>query len=391
MKRLGLYIHIPFCIEKCRYCDFLSFGGRDTSLHSAYVEALLAEIENANGDGFIVDSIFIGGGTPSLLEAEHICRILNQINLGFTLHPDIEITIESNPKTLTREKLMAYRNMGINRLSIGAQTLNDELLGFMGRIHNAKDFVENYWEARACNFANINVDLMFAIPGQTLQIWDNTLSEVLSLKPEHISFYSLQLEEGTPFYRMFEEGNLNYIDDQTDRRMYREAIAKLERGGYVQYEISNAARPGFECKHNLKYWSMDEYLGLGLGAHSYINGWRFSNETDLVSYMDLGHQLTKQSNEKQRNLHNSPFVVWENENTRQDDISEYLFTGMRQIEGISLDHFQRKFGVPILEIYASEISKHIKAGLLKNDLSNGRLRFSDKGIDLSNSVLKDFV
>lgn len=389
MKRLGLYIHIPFCIEKCRYCDFLSFGGNDESLHLAYIEALIAEIENIKGCGYEADTIYIGGGTPSLFDADSIIRIIDAVSKAVSVSNGAEISIEANPKTITPEKLSAYRSAGINRLSMGAQSTDDGLLEILGRVHNSSDIKVNYEQARKAGFDNINIDLMFAIPGQTRKLWMDSLSDIINLGPEHISFYSLQLEEGTPFYRMFTEGTLDYIDDETDRNMYHEAIEKLISSGYLHYEISNAARPGYQCRHNLKYWSMNEYLGLGLGAHSYVNGLRFSSERNLNKYIETGNRIKKEEKITSEQISRRPFVVWEHKNSKSDDISEYIFTGLRKIEGISLKAFKDRFGIPINEIYNNEIIKHIENGLL--ELSEERLKFTLKGIDLSNSVLVDFV
>ncbi|MDD2216193.1 MAG: radical SAM family heme chaperone HemW [Eubacteriales bacterium] len=376
MRQLGLYVHIPFCVKKCRYCDFLSFAGIDNSVYSTYVKALLRDISHRNGSGFSVDSIFFGGGTPSLLEPIDLEYILAKIYQQFSVTPGAEISLEANPKTLSKSKLIAYRNLGINRISIGAQSMDDKLLDYIGRVHNSADFLENYRDARACGFKNINVDLMFALPGQTKTQWLNTLKQVIDLEPEHISFYSLQLEKGTPFYQMFEAGTLKEMDDETDRQMYWEGVYLLEKCGYFHYEISNAAKFGYKCRHNLKYWSMEEYLGLGLGAHSYVDGKRFSNETDLDTYIQSG---------------DGSFIVWKHTNTYQDEISEFIFTGLRKIEGISLKKFEQKFGISLIDIYKNEVNKHIQKGLLEIDPTDHQLRFTRKGIDLSNTVLIDFV
>lgn len=372
MKSIGLYIHIPFCIKKCNYCDFLSFDYKDEETQQAYIDALIEEIKQAKGRGYSVDSIFIGGGTPSLIDTNSISRVLNEIYLVFNVELDAEITIESNPKTLSSEKLLAYQRMGINRLSIGAQSLNNELLGVLGRSHSSEDFINNYLEARDSGFDNINIDLMFAIPGQTMANWADTLEQTLELKPEHISFYSLQLEEGTRFYDMFKEGKLDYIDDDTDRQMYHHAITMIKEHGYWHYEISNASKPGFECRHNLKYWSMGDYLGLGLGAHSYLEGWRFRNQGDINTYINKIYR---------------PKEIYQNR--REDDICEYIITGMRKIGGISLKDFENRYGVSFHHLYESIMGKHLNDGLL--ELDRDYLKFTAKGIDVSNKVLVDFV
>lgn len=390
MKKLGLYIHIPFCVKKCRYCDFLSFGGNNCDLHLPYVEALKTEIGSASYDDFTVDSIYIGGGTPSLMPPDAIGGIIDKIYSIFSIDTNAEITIEANPNTLTRGKLSEYINYGINRISIGVQSLDDSLLNTLGRIHKADDFYESYEFARSAGFKNINVDLMFAIPGQTLEQWMSTVNKIIEMRPEHISFYSLQLEEGTLFYRMFEEGTLDYIDDETDREMYHMAIAGLKNNGYIHYEISNASKPGCNCRHNLKYWSMDEYLGFGLGAHSYINNIRTSNEVNIDSYIETAEKYAIKTAHGMKKLQ-SPFIIWKHQNTRKDEISEYIFTGMRRIEGISLSDFEKRFGISLLDIYEKEVRSHIMNGLLEMDEYKKRLKFTGKGIDLSNTVLVDFV
>ena len=316
--------------------------------------------------------------------------------------PDAEITIETNPGTLAVEKLNAYRDAGINRLSMGVQSLNDDLLEVLGRIHTKDVFLNNYQEARKAGFTNINLDFMFAIPGQTADDWADTLAHAVDLKPEHISFYGLQIEDDTPFYTLFAEGKLKPIDDETDRKMYREAVETLQANGYQRYEISNAARPGFACRHNLKYWALDEYLGLGLGAHSYLNGWRFSNGKDLTSYIINGARLKTDTCEQATGLNAesetssfdpslSPFVGWKHQNTRKDDISEYIFTGLRRTEGISRKAFADRFSVSIDELFKEEIKKHVSKGLLKTDESGDRLLLTADGIDISNDVMADFV
>jgi oxygen-independent coproporphyrinogen-3 oxidase len=373
-NKLGLYIHIPFCIKKCRYCDFLSFSYSDKDLIWAYVNTLVSEIRRQSKEyDYRVDSIFIGGGTPTLVDAEHIWKILDGIYRSFQVESNVEITIESNPKTLSKEKLKAYHGMNINRLSMGVQSLNDGLLDLLGRTHSAKDFYNNYEDARIIGFDNINLDLIFSIPGQTVSIWVETLNKVLELNPEHISFYSLQLEEDTQFYKMYEEGKFNLIDDETDRFMYHKALSLMKEKGYIHYEISNVARPGYECRHNLKYWSMENYLGLGLGAHSYINGYRFANLGDIKEYID--------GTEK---------VDWFHRNSEKDDITEYIITGLRKIEGISLKDFERRYRANLCDLYKESIDKHRKDGLLEID-TNGSLKLTMLGIDIANKVLVDFV
>lgn len=375
---MGLYLHIPFCIRKCNYCDFLSFeAGYDRQ--KAYVGALRKEIELCSDkyrNEYYVDSVFVGGGTPSLLDTSLLRELVEALKKGFTLSKDAEITIESNPKTLNQEKLEAYLDMGINRLSIGVQSFDNELLTRLGRAHSAEDFYNNYSLARSCGFSNINIDLMFSIPGQTLKHWKETLRRTTDLAPEHLSFYSLQIEEGTPFFQMKKEGTLVETDGQEDRDMYHYAQSFLKEKDFLQYEISNAAKKGYESRHNLKYWSMDDYLGMGLGAHSFIAGVRFSNTTDLETYIKSGGSS----------------VVWSHNNSREDSISEYLFTGLRRIAGVDLNKFQKVFGEPVKNVFSQnwvQIEHYIEDGYLIYD--ENQLRFTEKGIDISNTILTEFI
>jgi len=387
MKSLGLYIHIPFCLKKCNYCDFLSLGGMSEEDHAAYTEALLVELEHYADRNISLDSVYIGGGTPSLLDPGLISRVVQRVQSCFTISEEAEITIEANPGLLDKNKLTTYRGAGINRLSIGAQSLNNEILKLLGRVHDREEFVRNYHLARDCGFENISVDLIFAIPGQTHDIWMDSLEKTIDLGPEHISFYSLQIEEETPFYDLWKKGELKPVDDQGDRAMYHSAIDRLQSSGYRHYEISNAAKPGYESRHNLKYWSMDEYLGVGLGAHSYIDGRRFSNETDLSRYI----RIAKEKNCAGRRQGASPWTIWFHENTVEGEMSEFMFTGLRKVEGIRLSDYEKRFALPVTAVYGDPINKHIETGLLEIDEKADRLRLTAKGMDLFNRVLVDFV
>lgn len=379
-KSLGFYLHIPFCAQKCLYCDFLSFDRISEETQETYCKSLQKEIEHCGrvyGNKYTVNSIFVGGGTPSLLDPEHLYSLITEVRQQFALDKEPEITLEANPGTLSPEKLERYWQMGINRISMGAQSFDDEVLQHLGRMHRASDLVENFRSARACGFRNINLDLMFGIPGQTLESWQDTLEQAVSLGPEHISFYSLQLEEGTPFFEMFERGQLHELPEDIDREMYHIATEMLIRAGYDHYEISNAAKPGFACRHNLKYWSMKDYLGLGLGAHSFMGGERFSNRTDLEEY-----QMASAEDK----------VCWRHVNSRRDSMSEYLFTGLRKRKGIDLADFERRFGETIQSVYREvwpKIQGHIDNGNLA--LEEGRLRLTVPGIDISNGILCEFV
>lgn len=391
VKALGLYIHIPFCARKCNYCDFLSFGGIPDGDQKTYFRSLIREIDYYSkiyGNKYYVDTVFIGGGTPSLTDERLISELLLAVRDSFTVDSNAEISIESNPKTLTKKKLTAYLDAGINRLSIGAQSLNNGLLDSLGRVHSVEDFFTSFSMARECGFSNINIDLMFAIPGQTMELWTDTLEQAVGLAPEHISFYGLQVEEGTPFYTMFQEGALKTVGDELDRDMYRRAVGMLKKNGYLHYEISNAAREGDQCRHNLKYWSMEDYLGLGLGAHSFLEGTRFSNETGLERYMKAGMQNDAGHD---RRVY-SPFVVWSHNNSRADSISEFLFTGMRKTEGVNLKNFVTWFGRPVEDIFSANwhrIQRFFNEGYLIR--SGDNMRFSEKGIDISNIILTEFI
>lgn len=380
MKPMGIYVHVPFCLQKCNYCDFLSFEGFDGQMHRAYFESIIKEIALQGGNynkKFYVDSIFIGGGTPSLVEPTLIKGLMEALKNHFSFAKSCEITIESNPKTLSGEKLTTYLDCGINRLSLGVQSLEKEILSTMGRVHNSQDVRENYAMARACGFKNINLDLMFAVPGMTMDMWEHTLEEVNSLSPEHLSMYSLQLEEGTPFFRDFEAGLLKEIPDELDRKMYWEGLAYLKRCGYHHYEISNLSKDGFSCKHNLKYWSMEDYLGIGLGAHSFVNDCRFSNETNLQTYIKNWETNLKS------------VVTSEESATKINRQWEYIFTGMRKISGISISEFQEKYGIPLTDVYGDVILRLEKKGLLLRE--GDYMKFTPLGIDLSNSVLAEFI
>ncbi|MHC1721729.1 MAG: radical SAM family heme chaperone HemW [Aminipila sp.] len=396
MKELGVYIHIPFCIKKCLYCDFLSFENIGSNLHRQYIDALKRELEYYSqiyGNNFSINTIFFGGGTPSLVDAYLLKEVLIFIRDKYKVHKDAEITIECNPKTIDINKLNIYKEAGINRLSIGVQTFNDAALKRLGRVHQSEDAKETYTLARQAGFENINIDLMFAIPEHTKEVWQETLQEAISLNPEHISFYSLQLEEGTKYFELFEKGDLNMVSDIIDRDMYHHASKFLKKSGYNHYEISNCAKPGFECRHNLKYWSMGDYLGIGLGAHSYMNGDRFSNTRDLGRYIqelqvdNLAMVINDDDWKAERK-----WVEWQHQNTERDDMVEFIITGMRRAEGISLSEFENKFGKKLFEAYPEQeelIQEYVEKGLMI--LEDDNMKFTIKGVDVSNTVLAEFV
>ena len=406
----GIYVHIPFCVRKCIYCDFNSYAGCSAETVNGYFSALekearlLKEIaeRRTGGPGLSVpvretcaslekqlqeyaaevlpaDSLFIGGGTPSLADPHCIQRLLSILPLA----AESEVTIEANPGTLTPEKLSVYRKAGVNRLSLGVQSFNDHELSFLGRIHNAEEALSSFQAARAAGFDNISLDLMFGFPGQTLLSWKETLRKAAELEPEHLSFYSLQIEEGTPLYRMFRNDEIEQLPDETDREMYHEAVRFLKDNDYRLYEISNAARRGRECRHNLKYWTMAPYFGIGAGAHSFLNGFRYASPEGIDAYSSLVEDLTAEG------------VYFEKRgdalcrNTPEDSMSDHMFTGLRLREGVDLGEFARRYQVDPEEKYRDAIQRHLMDGTMV--MEQGRLKFTEKGIDLSSYILVDFI
>lgn len=409
---LELYIHIPFCVRKCNYCDFLSFpAGKE--IVERYVRALEEEIRRTGeavygqngrpgetvygqngrpeeavygragggktevrpGSAPKISTVFVGGGTPSVLEPEQIRNLFSCLRESFLLEADAEISMEGNPGTLNREKLSVCREAGINRLSLGLQSADDGLLQTLGRIHTWEQFLYNYQDARQAGFRNINIDLMSSLPGQSLENYVKTLETVTALEPEHISSYSLILEEGTPFFAS-EEIRRQLPDENTDREMYEKTKEILHEKGYERYEISNYAKPGFACRHNLGYWDEVPYLGLGLGAFSYYKNARFSNETDIRTYME------------------NPFVPFLGRNDyeccdEKSRMEDYMIFGLRKMAGVSLSRFEKEFGTAAEEIYGGVIDRYVGMGLLV--LEGDRLRLTDAGIDVSNRIFEDFL
>ena len=371
--KISLYIHVPFCVRKCLYCDFPSFSGME-SVFDDYVRMLCREIDETYSDyrGMEVKSIFVGGGTPSVLPPALLGRISDKIFSRFDVDSKAEITIETNPGTLDAKKLGEMKSMYFNRLSMGLQAWQDRLLKKLGRIHTADEFETNFLQARDAGFKNINVDLMFALPTQSLDDWQETLEKVIKLRPEHISAYSLIIEEGTPFFDMFDRGELKETDEDTDRKMYYLAKEMLSDKGYKQYEISNFAKEGFECYHNKVYWRTEEYQGFGLGAHSYADGVRFHNTYDMKEYLrGEGFRLDKE------------FL------SLQEKQEEFMFMGLRMNEGVSETEFLRRFGESMDSVYGDEIKELISEELLVK--KDGRLSLTDRGVDISNSVFEKFI
>lgn len=379
-KELELYIHIPFCVKKCSYCDFLSAPATEQT-KEAYMAALFAEIGGRAKDykERIVTSIFIGGGTPSLLSGDSIRQLMEHIREGFTLAPDAEITMEVNPGTVTTEKLAAFYAAGINRLSIGMQSAQEQELKILGRIHDFDGFCQVYREAVEAGFTNINVDVMSGLPGQTLASYKDTLEKVLRLEPmpQHISAYSLIVEEGTPFAAMADRGELPLPEEDTERAMYEETIEVLAGYGFHRYEISNYALDGYECRHNVGYWIRRDYLGFGIGAASLIGNVRFQNGRDLNAY--LAHPLA--CREEQQSL------------TTQEQMEETMFLGLRLIRGVSYPEFARCYGQTLEEVYGEVISRNVADGLLtvREDETGRRLMLTGRGLDVSNYVMAQFL
>lgn len=378
MQKFGIYVHIPFCQKKCKYCDFVSFDKCDKSIKERYVDALLKEIENCEIDKKIT-TIYFGGGTPSLLPAEAIERILEKIYEKFDVHKKAEITIEINPGTVDLPKLEKYKKMGINRLSIGLQATQYNHLKLLGRIHDFGDFGEAYIGARRLGFENINVDLILGIPNQTLREFELSLKELVIMNPDHISIYSLIVEEDTELEKMIKNNEIEMISEDLERQMYWKAKEILGRAHYEHYEISNFARKGFESKHNLSCWNQDEYIGFGLAAHSYKDKKRFSNTSDLGDYL--------------KNIENGEFSknieIQENEQTFEEQAKEYMMLGLRKINGISISEFEQKFQINPLFYFRFEISKLEDEGLAEVDLDN--IKLTEKGLDFANIVFEQFV
>lgn len=382
-KPLEIYVHIPFCARKCLYCDFLSFRTL-ADIHEEYVTKLLEEIrtESLLAKEYEVVSIFFGGGTPSILEPVLIRAVMEELKLHFDIAEDAEITIEANPGTLQPYKLDVYRGCGINRISLGLQSADNRELKALGRIHTFEEFLKSYQRARLAGFSNINVDLMSALPGQTLDSWKNTLKRVIMLKPEHISAYSLIIEEGTPFGKLYGDGRRGIPplpDEDTERQMYHMTNSMLEAAGYHRYEISNFAKPGFECRHNTGYWTGVPYIGLGLGASSYFRETRYKNESDLDTYL------------KMEFLEDSPESFWQEVTplSRKEQMEEFMFLGLRMSQGISETEFIRRFGVKFASVYGDKIGELVKNGLMKQDGS--RVMLTDWGMDISNYVMGQFL
>lgn len=373
---MELYLHMPFCVRKCAYCDFLSFP-TDQETQNLYTRRLREDIDAMGkkyGD-IPVDTIFIGGGTPSVPDSALIVGIMEHVRKAFHVAEGAEISMEANPGTVTREKLKDYRRAGINRLSFGLQSANDRELKLLGRIHTWAEFLESFHLARECGFTNINIDLMSALPGQTRESWKDTLKRVTDLNPEHISAYSLIIEDGTPFGEKYgsEEGRKLLPDEDSEREMYHETKRFLRDCGYERYEISNYAKPGRACRHNIGYWTGLPYLGLGLGASSYMDGCRFAVNSDMKQYLE-----------------EKPGMFTDVEKlTKKDMEEEFFYVGLRMTAGVSLPEFERRFGVSAKDVYPGLMEMFVeeKAAVFQGD----RFVLTDYGLDVSNYIMAQFL
>ncbi|EIF6166618.1 oxygen-independent coproporphyrinogen III oxidase [Clostridium perfringens] len=376
MDKISLYIHIPFCAQKCLYCDFPSFARKD-HLRKAYIEALNKEIISLREkhNNLEINTIFIGGGTPSVLEADELECLLKEV-AKLNMAKDIEYSMECNPGNLTEEKLEVMKKYGVNRISMGLQAKQDNLLKGLGRIHNYKTFKENFLLAKKVGFNNINVDLMFGLPNQRLNEWEETLREIISLEPAHISAYSLIIEEGTAFYNLYENDKLKLPTEEEERKMYHLAKKILEENGFNQYEISNYAKERKECRHNLAYWNMDNWIGVGSAAASYINGKRIKNISSVEEYIN---SINEKGEAVEEIINNS----------KNDNMEEFMFMGLRKINGIDENEFKKRFSMNINDVYGEILNKYIDEWLLIRE--SGRIFLSEKGIEISNVIMADFL
>ena len=381
----GLYIHIPFCVQKCRYCDFLSFPAGENE-KADYVTLLCEELEKRSTcfSDHSIATVYVGGGTPSCLSAEQMNRIFEKVKACYRLQEEAEVTVEVNPGTVEGEKLLAYRNMGINRLSIGLQSTHDSLLKTLGRIHTLEDFLHTYHGARKAGFDNISVDLMSALPGQNKEMLQNTLEQVIALQPEHISCYSLIVEEGTPFYRMRDQ--MCFPDEEEDREMYEMTGRMLTEAGYRRYEISNYAKEGKTSVHNSSYWKRVPYLGVGLGASSFIEEHRFSNPSSMPEYRQMVAAGLGKDHLQIWKMADSDTVT---ALSKEDCMEEFMFLGLRMMEGVSEAEFMDCFGESVDRVYGAVLSELVRDKLLVRE--DGRIFLTEYGIDVSNYVFEKFL
>lgn len=376
-KNIGLYIHIPFCRAKCHYCDFNSYAGMDEYVEP-YFKALKREID-LYGEKLkysTVNTVYIGGGTPTSMDSHYINEIIDVCRGVFYIQKEAEVSIEANPGTLSLEKLSDYKAAGINRLSIGLQAWQDSLLKSLGRIHRVDAFLENFKLARKAGFENINVDLIFGLPGQSVSQWNFTLDNIIQLNPEHVSCYGLKIEEGTLFGERYEAGRLTPADDELDRKMYYHAIKSLGGSGYKHYEISNFARPGFESRHNLIYWNAGRYIGLGAGAHSYFDGKRFSNTDRPEDYI---------CSLSENKIPSKDIQIIDTE----ESIKEFIILGLRLTDGLNINTFLKRYGQDIFKLFGKQLDSLFEKGLLEH--KGEIIKLTPLGLDLANQVFLEFI
>lgn len=376
MRKLGIYIHIPFCQRKCAYCDFYSLNCGSKNSLKEYTDALCRHIRSESHlyKDCTVDSVFLGGGTPSLLDCEDIEKIVSTLKTKFTFSTGTEFTIEANPGTLTEEKLKCYLKNGINRLSIGLQSASDNELSILGRIHTVKEFEKGYTLARECGFKNISIDVMYGLPDQTVQDFQKTLDYVCKIAPEHISSYCLKIEDNTPFGRI--RSSLNLPNDDIEYQMYIQMCESLNKSGWKQYEISNFAREGYRSRHNLKYWLSEEYVGFGPGAHSFFDGVRYYFEPSLEKYLLAPVKIYEEITEKR----DSVYII--------DKMDEYVMLKLRLYDGISDSELFERFGVDFISSYP-EAQKFIKSGHIQKE--NDTYRFTPEGFFVSNYIFTEIL
>ena len=380
-EELGIYIHIPFCMQKCLYCDFVSYINKSECVKE-YINCMIKEIQSYDFKKYNITTIYIGGGTPSFIESDYIKEIINviqnKLEKNDTRWEDIEITIEVNPGTVTLEKLNDYKTVGINRISLGLQATQDRLLKQIGRIHNYKDFLEAYELLKRVGFNNINVDLMIGLPNQSIKDLKESLEKIIKLNPNHISVYSLIIEDGTPISKLLDEEKIKLPDEETERQMYWYVKNKLELNGYNHYEISNFSKKGKESKHNLNCWKQKQYIGIGAAAHSYFKDIRYSNTNNIEEYI---------KNIKENNIEKNKKI--EEKQTIEDKKNEFMMLGFRMIEGVDIADFKAKFVDNPLYVYREKIKKLTDEGLIEVDLNN--IKLTNKGLDLANVVFEEFI
>lgn len=385
-KEIGIYVHIPFCIRKCYYCDFVSFTNQEENIEK-YIEAVISEIESYELEEYNVTTIYIGGGTPSSIESKYIEKILHKIKEKITNNEtkfnDIEITIEINPGTIDRKKLQDYEEMGINRLSIGLQSTNNEILKNIGRIHTYEEFLEGYNLARNIGFDNINVDLMIGLPNQTIENIKDSLEEVIKLEPEHISVYSLIVEEGTKIENLLNMNKITLPEEELERNMYWYVKNKLELNGYIHYEISNFAKENKQSKHNVNCWEQKEYIGIGTAAYSYLDNIRYGNTSNIQKYIET------QDFKDEKELEKNKIRIIDEVQTLEDKKREYMLLSLRKLEGVSIRKFKEKYVENPIFLYRKQLEKLVNENLLTIDGDN--IKLTNKGLDLANLVWEEFV